>query len=99
MTSSDIIIISKDHISLSELTQRIICGNYITKRESQVFKGIQQFLLYTSGENKFGSPFSIFPGVFLVFGLCSIAFVFFRFITTISDFSLVLIIIQVVFFT
>ena len=99
MTSSDIIIISKHHISLSELTQRIICGNNITKRESQVFKGIQQFLLYMSGENKFGSPFSILPVVFLVFGLCSIAFVFFRFITTISDFSLVLIIIQVVFFT
>ena len=98
MTSSDIIIISKDHTFLSELTQWIICGNNITKRESQVLKGIQQFLLYTSGENKFGSPFSILPVVFLAFGLCSIAFVFFRFITTISDFSLVLIIIQVVFF-
>ena len=97
MTPSDIII-SKDHISLSELTQRIICGNNITKREFHVFKGIQQFLFYMGGENKYGSPFSIFPVVFLVLGLCSIAFVFFRFITTISGFSLVLIIIQVVFF-
>ena len=98
MTSSDIIIISKDHISLSELTEWIICGNNITKRESQGVKGIQQFLLYMSGGNKFGSPFSIFAVVFLVFGLCSITFVFFRFFTTIPGFSLVLIIIQVVFF-
>ena len=98
MTSSDIKIKSKDHVSLSELTQWIICGNNITKRESQVLKGIEQFLLYMGGENKFGSPSSIFTVVLLVFGLCSIAFLFFRFITTIPGFSLVLIIIQVVFF-
>ena len=55
-------------VSSGDETLHLMFDILLTKRESQIFKGIQQFLLYMSGENKFDHLFLFSRSSFL----CSI---------------------------